>query len=58
VTAEAGGELPGGLLVAAGQEEVLTIPPAAKFAASVLPMVPVPMMATVLSEIVTLVHLS
>ncbi|SRR5260221_3871745 len=31
--------------------------PAAKFAASLLPMSPVPMMATVLSEMVILVHL-
>ena len=33
-------------------------PPTANSAASVLPMVPVPMMATVLSEIATVVHLS
>jgi hypothetical protein len=35
---------------------VVACPPAAKFAASLLPMLPVPMMATVAPEIATLVH--
>ena len=45
MAAEVSGDLPGRVLVAAGQEEVLAA--GAKFAASVLPMLPVPMMATV-----------
>jgi hypothetical protein len=51
VAIQAGRDGAGGLVVAA-------CPPAANSAASVLPMVPVPMMATVLSEIATVVHLS
>jgi hypothetical protein len=55
VAVEAGRDLPGRLSVAARQQEVLA--PAANSAASVPPMMPVPMIATVLSELLTFIYL-
>jgi hypothetical protein len=55
VPAQTGRDLPGRLGVAADQQEVQS--PAANSAASVPPMLPVPMIATVLSKLLTLIHL-